>query len=189
MSDYQQAKKILDNAELIYSADEIQQSIVEIAAKINATFKNTSQPVIVMPIMNGGLIISGNLLPLLDFPIEIDYIHATRYRNEITGGNLQWKVKPKLFVKNRTLLIIDDILDEGYTLKAVVDYLKQQNVADVFTAILIEKNHKKMNVPIVSDFVGLSVEDRYVFGFGMDYKGYHRNINAIYAVKETRSDE
>ena len=184
MENLEEAKKILENAELIYTAEQIQNTIDQLAQQINKNFKHLPQAVIVMPIMNGGLILSGQLITRLNFSIEIDYIHATRYRNKTTGSDLQWKVKPQSALKGRVLLIIDDIFDEGHTLQSVVEYCKSENAAQVYSAVLVEKNHPRPKAKIKSDFIGLQVEDRYVFGFGMDYKGYHRNLNAIYAVGE-----
>ncbi|VAW64386.1 Hypoxanthine-guanine phosphoribosyltransferase [hydrothermal vent metagenome] len=184
MENFEQAKKILKDAELIYTAEQIQNTIDQLAQQINQNLKHLNQPVIVMPIMNGGLILSGQLITRLKFPIEIDYIHATRYRNKTTGSDLQWKVKPQNSLKDRVLLIIDDIFDEGHTLQSVIDYCKSENAAQIYSAVLVEKKHPRPKAKIKCDFVGMHVEDRYVFGFGMDYKGYHRNLNAIYAVNE-----
>jgi len=185
MKEYNKAKQILDNAELIYTAVQIQESIDQLALEINTKLSNTSTPVIVLPVMNGGLILSGHLITRLKFPVEIDYLHATRYRNKTTGSELQWKVKPQNSLEDRTLLIIDDIFDEGHTMEAVIEYCKSENAAHVYSAVLVEKEHPREKAAIKNDFTGMIVEDRYVFGFGMDYKGYHRNLNAIYAVKET----
>jgi hypoxanthine phosphoribosyltransferase len=184
MNNYEQAKQVLNKAELIYSAQQIKSSIDQLAERINKQFSNSEQPVVVLPVMNGGLILSGHLITRLDFPVEIDYLHATRYRNEISGSDLQWKVKPQSTLENRILLIVDDILDEGHTLQAVIEYCKQQKAESVYSAVLIEKKHPRPKALVNCDFIGMYVEDRYVFGFGMDYKGYHRNLNAIYAVKE-----
>jgi len=184
MKKYHKAKQILDDADLIFTAGEIQNSIDELANQINNRLSDTTSPVIVLPIMNGGLILSGHLITKLKFPVEIDYLHATRYRDKTMGGDLQWKAKPQNTLEARTLLIIDDIFDEGHTMQAVIEYCKSENAENVYSAVLVEKNHPRPKAAIKSDFVGMNVEDRYVFGFGMDYKGYHRNLNAIYAVKE-----
>ena len=181
---YQQAEAVLEKSELIYSAKDIERILDALADKINHHFSNASQPVLVLPIMNGGLIVSGHLITRLKFPIEIDYLHATRYRNETTGGELQWRVKPQSILQNRTLLIIDDIFDEGHTIKNVVDYCVTQNAVKTYSAVLFEKNHPRDKVDYQCNFVGATVEDRYVFGFGMDYKGYHRHLNAVYAVND-----
>jgi len=184
MKNFSHAKKILENADLIYTAEQIQQTIDQLAEQLNNKFLNIPDPIIVLPVMNGGLILSGQLITRLTFPVEVDYLHATRYRNETSGSELKWKVKPQNSLQNRTLLIIDDIFDEGHTLKAVLEYCKSENATNVYTAVLVEKNHPRPKASIKSDFVGMSVDDRYVFGFGMDYKGYHRNLNGIYAVSE-----
>ena len=189
MSSYAQAKQILAEAELIYSTKQIQQAIELLAEKINKKLENISEPVIILPIMNGGLIISGHLITKLNFPVELDYIHATRYRNKISGSELQWKVKPQNSLKDRTLLVIDDIYDEGHTLQAVLNFCEFEEAAQVYSAVLVEKNHPRPKALLKTDFVGMSVEDRYVFGFGMDYKGYHRNLNAIYAVSESELND
>lgn len=184
-----QAKKVLEQAELIYSAEQINLAIDLLAEQINQKFSNLSKPVIALPIMNGGLVLSGHLLTRLDFPLVLDYLHATRYRDKTIGSDLQWKAKPQQPLKDRTLLLIDDILDEGYTLQAVRDYCLEQGAKQVVSVLLVEKNHSRMKADIKGDFIGLQVEDRYVFGFGMDYKGHHRSLNGIYAVSENHNEE
>jgi len=182
------AKQVLKQADLIYSSEQISQAIDGLAEQINLQFQNVSQPLIAMPVMNGGLVLSGHLLTRLNFPVLVDYLHATRYRNKTSGSELKWKVKPQLSLEGKTLLIIDDILDEGYTLQAVRDFCLQQGAEQVLSVLLVEKKHPRPKADIKGDFIGLEVEDRYVFGFGMDYKGHHRGLNAIYAVSEDHNE-
>ena len=184
MKDYEQAEKILEDAELVYNAEEINQSINNMASQLNKQFSQITQPMIMLPVMNGGLILSGHLITRLNFPVEIDYCHATRYRDKTSASDLLWKVKPQHSLINRTVLVIDDIFDEGHTLQSVIEFCKSQKAEKVLSAVLIEKKHPRMKADIKSDFIGMQVEDRYVFGFGMDYKGFHRQLNAIYAVSE-----
>lgn len=183
----QQARQVLESAELIYDARQIDQALDQLANKINTTvaqLDTDDQPMLVICIMNGGLILTGQLLLRLNFLLQVDFIHATRYRNQTSGGELEWKVEPHQSIEGRSLLILDDILDEGYTLDAVVNYCKAKGAAHVIPAVLVEKQHDRRKSGISCECIGLSVEDRYVFGFGMDYKGYHRNLNGIYAVAE-----
>ncbi len=182
----QEAQLVLDNADLIYDADEISNALNKLALEISDQVKkeNDNQPIIVISVMNGGLVITGHLLTRFQFPLQVDFIHATRYRNKTTGGELEWKVEPHQSIKNRTLLILDDILDEGYTLDAIIDYCKDKGAKKIISAVLVEKKHDRRKPDVQCDFIGLTVEDRYVFGFGMDYKSYHRNLNAIYAVSD-----
>jgi len=182
---FAEAQRVLENAELIITPQQIDQAIHQLAAEINTQFAETDLPVIILPVMNGGLILGGHLISRLEFPLIVDYLHATRYRDSTSGNDLQWKVKPQQSLKGRSLLIVDDIFDEGFTLQAVLDYCKEQEVASVHTVVLVEKEHPRPKANIKCDFTGLRVEDKYVFGFGMDYKGYHRNLNAIYAVSDS----
>jgi len=123
-------------------------------------------------------------LTKLVFPLEVDYVHATRYGHETTGAHLNWTAKPRLDLQGRTVLLLDDILDEGVTLAAIADYCRQQGAARVLMAVLVEKLHlRKVTPGMRADFSGLEVGDRFLFGYGLDYKGYWRNAPGIYAVK------
>ncbi len=181
---HQEAGQVLAQAELIYSAAQLEQALQYLAEQINAqlTPYSEQQPVLLMPVMNGGLVLCGQLMTRLTFPLQVDYLHATRYRDKTQGSDLQWKASPQQSLQGRTLLIVDDILDEGYTLQAVLEYCRAQGAAQVYSVVLVEKHHPRARADIKADFTGLTVEDRYVFGFGMDYKGYHRNLNGIYAL-------
>lgn len=131
-------------------------------------------------IMTGGVVPFGMLLPRLQFPLQIDYVHATRYANQLTGGELQWRVGPGEPPAERTVLLVDDILDEGATLAAIEQRYRADGAAAVYKAVLVVKERRRQQ-DIAVEFVGLSVPDRYVFGYGMDYKGYLRNAPGIYA--------
>lgn len=138
---------------------------------------------VVLVVMNGGLVSAGKLLQRMDFPLELSYLHATRYRGT-AGGTLKWLVEPQVPLAGRDVLIIDDIFDEGHTLKAVRDWVRQQNPAGLWVAVTTDKRHDRKVEGIVPDFVGIEVPDRYIFGEGMDYCGYYRNLNGIYALRE-----
>ncbi len=175
--------KIQSKAKLIHSEQEVNAAIRKMATKITAKLKDTNP--IILPVMNGGLIPAGKLIPLLNFPLQIDYLQFTRYNNTTKGGELKVDKEPKLSLKGRTVLIVDDILDKGITLQAVVDYCKAQGAKAVYTAVIANKaTPKAPNVATEADFTGLVVEDLYLFGVGMDYKGYFRNINGIWAIPQ-----
>ena len=143
-----------------------------------------SNPVL-LPVMMGGLYLCGQLMQRLDFPLEIDYLHATRYRDRLNGDDLHWPVRPSDKIAGRTVLIIDDILDQGVTLAGIIENVKNAGAKDVYSAVLTRKLcQRKQDVDV--SFSGVDVPDRYVFGCGMDYKGYWRNLNQIYAVVESR---
>jgi len=175
-------QKVMDEAEVLFTEKEIEGAIDRVAEQINQQLAD-SNPV-VFCVMNGGLIFSGKLLTKLTFPLEQSYLHASRYRNETSGGELFWKAKPEISLMDREVLIVDDILDEGHTLSAIVDFCKRSGASQVYTAVLMDKQHDRKARPgLKADFFGLYCADRYIFGYGMDYKGYWRNAAGIYAVK------
>lgn len=176
----------LKNSDLLYNNAQIKEALIAQANEINQyleSLPDTSEPAILMPVMNGGLIYAGQLLPLIEVPVQIDYIHATRYRNTTMGYELDWKVHPQTNLSNRLVIILDDIFDEGLTLDAIADFCKEEGVSKVLTSVLVTKVHDRRIVDIKTDFSALDVPDRYVFGFGMDYKGHLRNADGIYAIK------
>jgi len=180
--DAKHAKQVLETAQCLYSMQQVEQAISGLAESISQVLKD-KDPVI-MCVMNGGLVLTGKLLTQLNFPLTVDYIHATRYRKQTRGGKLKWLVKPHSSLENQTVLIVDDILDEGDTLAAVIEYCKTQGARQVLSVVLVKKQHNRNKKNTQADFIALQVEDRYVFGYGMDYKGRLRNADGIYAVSE-----
>ena len=173
-------QQVLDEADQLCSQAEVETAFDKMAVEI--TDKIGDQHPLVLCIMKGGLIPTGMLLPRLNFPLHSDYIHATRYRDQTSGGELDWVVRSSQPLTGRVVLLVDDILDEGLTLDAIVQDCKKSGASEVYSAVLVEKLRQRP-VNIKADFVGLKVEDRYLFGYGMDYKGYLRNAAGIYAVK------
>lgn len=177
-----QINQLLYDADLLVCEEDVKKSIERLAEEITLRLK-TSRPV-VMTVMNGGLVFAGQLLTKLVFPMEVDYVHATRYGDNTSGTTLDWIVKPQTELKGKTVLLLDDILDEGITLAAIADYCRQQGAAEVLMAVLVEKLHlRKVTPGMRADFTGVEVGDRFVLGYGLDYKGYWRNAPGIYAVK------
>ncbi|HCA26974.1 MAG TPA: hypoxanthine-guanine phosphoribosyltransferase [Betaproteobacteria bacterium] len=176
-----EAWEILDTAEQICSAVVVSNAVRRLADEITAELKDRHP--LVLSVMGGAVIFSGQLLPLLRFPLELDYIHASRYRNRTQGEQLEWKVLPKDSVAGRIVLVVDDILDEGHTLAAIRDKLLSLGAAKCYSAVFAEKSLTQAK-PVRADFVGLTLPDRYVFGFGMDVYGLWRNLPAIYALRQ-----
>ncbi len=178
----EELNQVMAEADLLKTDAEVEAALDQMAREISERLHD-SMPV-VYSIMNGGLVMAGRLLTRLNFPLEQGYMHATRYRGETNGHtDLQWQAPPSVPMAGRTVLILDDIFDEGNTLAEVVKSCAQQGAKEVLTAVLVNKVHDRKNTDLKIDFVGMDVEDRYVFGCGMDYRGYWRNAAGIYAVK------
>ena len=177
----QQVHDILKQAELLCPAEEVQAALHNVAQQINA--KLADKHPLVLSVMGGAVVFTGQLLPLLDFPLDFDYVHLSRYGDAKHGGAMQWKVEPRETVRGRVVLLLDDILDEGHTLSMLRERVLELGADKCYSAVFADKQrgHKK---PIRADFVGMEVPNRFVFGYGMDIEGAWRNLPAIYAVKE-----
>lgn len=178
--DAKQAEQALREADCLFTNDQVQAALDKMAQAIITKLQGKNP--LVLCVMTGGIIPAGHLLTRLNMPLQIDYIHATRYRGETSGSHLHWLVRPTHSLHGREVLIIDDIYDEGITLSEIVEYCFTEGAADVSIAVLINKLHDHKH-PLKVDFIGLETPDRYLFGYGMDYKDYLRNAPGIYAVK------
>ena len=177
----QHARDILQKAELLYSHEQVQAALHQVAQQINATLADAHP--LVLSVMGGAVVFSGQLLPLLDFPLDFDYVHVSRYGDARHGGAMQWKVEPRENVRGRVVLLLDDILDEGHTLSVLRERVLELGADKCYSAVFADKLHGRKK-PIRADFVGMELPNRFVFGYGMDIEGAWRNLPAIYAVKE-----
>ena len=178
--------EMIARADVVHDAEAVSGALDRMAADITARLADT-RPV-VLGVMTGALVPLGRLLPRLAFPLELDYIHASRYHGSTTGRDLVWLARPQTPLRNRTVLVVDDILDEGHTLAGIVQECRDEGAEAVFTAVLFDKRHDRRVPGLSADFHGLEVPDRYVFGAGMDYRGYLRNLPAVYAAHPDYED-
>lgn len=178
----EQALAVLRDAELLCSSSRIEAALDRMAVALTDRLEDRD-PLVLM-VMNGAFVTAAGLLSRLRFPLRVGYLHATRYRSGTRGGEINWIAPPRPAVAGQVVLVVDDIFDEGDTLKAILDEVRRQGAATVYSAVLVNKRHERKAPDMTVDFVGLEVPDRYVFGCGMDYKEYWRNLPAIYAVRE-----
>ncbi len=172
---------VYEKSSRLFTTKEVEAALDRMAINIHKELHDKNP--IILCVMIGGLVPMGNLLLRLDFPLEVDYVHATRYNGAIRGGELIWKVKPSVNVKNRTVLVVDDILDGGVTLARILEEIESMGATKVYSAVLVDKHHKRVENGLKNaDFVGLEVDDHYIFGYGMDYNEYLRNAPGIFVV-------
>jgi len=172
---------IFDSADKLYSMADIDRALTRLAVALTEHF-STSNPLLLC-VMNGSVMTTGHLLPKLNFPLELDYIHVSRYGDKTVGGELNWFHKPATNLTDRTVILIEDIFDEGVTVQALRDYCEQAGAKTVQCVALVDKLHHN-KVGDLPEYIGLTVPNRFVFGFGMDYHGYWRNAPGIFAVQE-----
>ncbi len=179
-----EANAIVTNSDLLFTKQEVDAATARVAVGINRDYKDKYP--LILSVMGGAVVFSGQLLPLLDIPCDFDIVQASRYGNATVGTELTWRVAPRDNIHGRHVLILDDILDEGITLAAIVDLVKRTGALSVACAVFcvkdygVEMNAKK---PLQAEYVGLTVPNRFVFGYGMDVAGAWRNMAEIRAIK------
>lgn len=170
----------LKSAELLFDRSRLDVEIKRMGRQIDQALGDDVP--LFLPVMHGALMFAAGLALAIKHDLEFDYVHATRYRGGTQGHELHWIKKPGVSMQGRTVILVDDILDEGHTLSAIRDYCVEQGASKVVIAALCEKRHGRTVPGIHADFVGVEVPDRYVFGFGMDYYEQGRNLPGIYAI-------
>jgi hypoxanthine phosphoribosyltransferase len=182
---YTRARELLARAEELVSPDTVQAAVSKVADVLNARFDNddTGSFPLVLGVMGGAVVFTGSLLPQLRFPLEFDYIHVTRYGDQDRGGEVVWKVIPRQDVTGRTIIVVDDILDEGETLAHVKQRLLGMGAAEVILAVFADKDLGRAK-PVQADIVGLTIPNKFVVGFGMDAHGYWRNLPGLWVIRD-----
>ena len=173
-------KKVEFESDKLYDSKAINKALDHLAGVITEDLADKNP--LILCVMSGGIIPTGHLVTRLDFPLQLDYVHATRYQGETSGGKLHWIQEPTMTLQDRNILIVDDIFDEGITLLEIAKYCDEKGASSVYSAVLVNKVHTR-KADYTPNYIGLNIEDRYLFGFGMDYRNYLRNVNAIHAVK------
>lgn len=179
MTDFTKTDLKTAQAELLCDSETLQATIHRLAQEINTTLSG-KEP-LVLCVMNGAIVFAGQLLPLLDFPLTFGYVQVSRYHETLHGGELKWIAAPPADLRNRVVLIVDDVLDEGCTLAAISEKILDNGAQACYSVVLVNKQTGRKK-PAQADFIGMDLPDRYIFGFGMDLHGKWRNLPAIYAL-------
>jgi hypoxanthine phosphoribosyltransferase len=181
MPDLKEAWAFLEDSDLIAGAEEVQAAVRRVAHEIEQRLAGAYP--LVLAVMGGAVVFAGQILPQLRFPLDFDYIHASRYGAATRGAGVDWKVSPPGLARGRTVLVLDDILDHGETMAVIRQSLMDVGAKEFYSAVLVDKLIGKPK-PLTADFVGLRIPDRFVFGCGMDAKGLWRNLPEIRAMRE-----
>jgi len=178
----QDPRKILKNSKLIAGRDEVNAAVDRIAAEINAYYDDRS--IILLVVMTGAIMPAAWIASRLTMPLQMDFIHATRYSGTTQGGEIEFRVPPRLNLQNQDVLIVDDIYDIGLTLQMIEHYCQAREARSVNSAVLIRKIHDRETTGELPAFIGMEVEDKYVFGCGMDAYEHWRHLHEIRALEE-----
>jgi len=177
------ALEIHQTSETLFDAEAVEDAIGRLANSVAAICQDDFP--LVLCVMNGGLYLTGQLLRHWEFPLTVDYVHATRYRLSTLGKDVLWKAYPQNELKGRHVVIVDDIFDQGFTLEEIKSYCFKQGAKKCTSVFLIRKSHDRNKADIEADIVALECGDRYLYGVGMDLNGHFRNLSTIYALKGT----
>jgi hypoxanthine phosphoribosyltransferase len=173
---------VMPRAERLHRRDALEAAIVRMGGEITATL--AGERAVFLTVMNGGLFFAAPLALAIDCDLEFDYVHATRYGENTVGREVEWLHRPRAALAGRTVILVDDILDEGWTLAALRAHCLAEGARRVLIAVLCVKRHDRGAPDLAADFVGVEVPDRYVFGYGLDYHGQGRNLPDIYGLDE-----
>jgi hypoxanthine phosphoribosyltransferase len=175
-----EARLLLSRARCLHDERQVSEALDRQAREITASLGEADP--LLLAVMSGGMWPTVELSRRLGFPHQVDYLHASRYGGARQGGELRWRVSPRMALTGRDVLVVDDILDEGHTLAAVLAACREAGARSVRSAVLVVKRHARRLAGIEADFHAVEVEDEYIFGCGMDVDEYWRGLPAIYAV-------
>jgi hypoxanthine phosphoribosyltransferase len=175
-------KALLENSRVLFDREQVSAAVQKMADEINAYYGN--EPVIVISVMTGAIIPAAWLVTRLKMPVQMDFVHATRYRGGLYGAELEYRVPPRLELEGRNVLIVDDIFDEGNTLAAIKGSVESRKAGNVKMAALVRKIHDRGLSRDFVEFVGLDVPDVYVFGCGMDAYEEWRHLDEILVLEQ-----
>ena len=177
MSNTTDPRDLMKNSRVLFSRDEVSAAVQKMADEINGFYGD--KPLVVVSVLTGAIIPAAWLVTKLKMPIQMDFVHATRYRGGLYGAELEYRVPPRLNLENKDVLIVDDIFDEGNTLAAIKGSVESRKAHSVKMAALVRKDHDRGLPRDFIDFVGLDVPDVYVFGCGMDAYEEWRHLDEI----------
>ena len=174
-------RAILEQSSLVASKEEVEAAVARLAKEVNAFYGD--QSIILIAVMTGAIIPAAWLAPRLRMPLRMDFIHATRYAGQPQGGELDFRVPPRLNLQGQDVLIVDDIYDVGLTLELIERFCLSRSARTVNSAVLVRKIHDRETAGDLPRFIGLEVEDKYVFGCGMDVYEHWRHLDEIRALE------
>lgn len=181
LTEHSDPREILAQSTLVADAERVDAAIRQMAQAINDHYRG--QSLIMVVVMVGGMMPAARLLSQLNMPVRIDFIHATRYQGQTEGGELEFRVPTRLNLQNQHVLIVDDIYDVGLTLELIEHYCETRGARSVECAVLVRKAHSRATTASKPRFIGMSVEDKYVFGCGMDAFEHWRHLDEIRALE------
>ena len=174
-------RKLLENSTLLAGKEQVEAAVERMAKAINAFYGD--REIVLLIVMTGAVMPAAWLASKLKMPLQMDFLHATRYSGQTAGGEIEFRVPPRLNLEGHDVLIVDDIYDIGLTLQMIERYCLSRNARSVNSAVLVRKIHDRETTGKRPAFIGMEVEDRYIFGCGMDAYEHWRHLDEIRALE------
>ena len=175
-------RDIFKNSTLIADKQEVAAAVVHLGEAINAHYGD--REIILLIVMTGAVMPAAWVASKLKMPVQMDFVHATRYAGQTEGGEIEFRVPPRLNLEGHDVLIIDDIYDIGLTLQMIEGYCESRGARSVNSAVLVRKIHDRETTGKLPEFIGMEVEDKYIFGCGMDVYEHWRQLDEIRALED-----
>lgn len=183
MSQEHDPMDLLRRSTLLATREDVRAAVDRMAAEVNAWYGDT--PIVMLIVMTGAVMPAAWLASRLKMPLMMDFVHATRYAGTTEGGEIEFRVPPRINLQGRDVLIVDDIYDIGLTLEMIEDYCHARHARSVNSAVLVRKIHDRPTTEKPPRFIGMDIEDKYIFGCGMDAYEHWRHLHEIRALEET----
>lgn len=173
-------------SQLLVSAQQISRRVAELGRELSPLMQDNA-PWLVIGVLRGAFIFMADLVRNLSVPVHIDFIQVSSYGNAaFSSGGVELLSAPRMAVKGRSLLLLDDVLDTGNSLQWLVNYFVNQGAAQVLSCVLLDKPDCRKTA-INADFVGFSLSTGYVVGYGLDMAQDYRQLPGVYQLPEDKN--
>lgn len=171
-----------DIEKILISQEQMNNRLDELAAQLNEKYTNSKELPLVVSVMTGALMFSGKMLERLNFMMNLDVVKASSYEGAHSTGKVTLSQDVKYDVKNRPVIIMEDIIDTGRTLKFLKDLFLKRGAASVEICAMMDKP-KSHEVDLKGDYIGFNAPNEFLVGYGLDYDGLYRNLPYIGVLK------
>lgn len=172
---------------VLFEADKIKETVKRMGQEITEAYKG--ETVVAISLLRGSFVFAADLVREIKVPTIIDFMTTSSYGDKLeTSGRVDIIHDLRTDLKDQNVLIIDDICDSGYTLKAIINFVKEKNPKSVKTAVFLDKPSRRI-VDVYPEFIGEEIEDLYVVGYGLNYGNFYRNCPYIFAFMDNEEKE
>lgn len=165
----------------LFTEKQVQERVHELGAELTERYKDKTP--LFISILSGAFVFASDLMRAFDGNCEVGFVKLSSYAGTRSSGSVQTVMGLEKDLRDRHLIVVEDIVDTGRTLHFFLDHLRQQQPASICTVTFLRKP-EAAEFPVAVDYVGFDIENRFVVGYGLDYEGLGRNLPGIYQLRE-----